>query len=147
MAASCGLSRATVSALESGKIQELGLGRVKTLGDFLGLEFSLSPLGVRTSPPPLPSKVLERFRRRYIWWKTPGIEPDEDRVVAQVLDIGTYEDVKELEAEVGRIRIKQVLTNARPGWFSPKSWEYWHLMLDLSPLDKIPPLPRRTDDI
>ena len=147
LAAACGLSRATVSALESGKVQELGFGRVKSLGDFLGLEFSFLPSSTRLTRLPLSSKVLKRLRKRYIWWKIPGIEPDEDRVIAQVLDIGTYEDIKAMEAEVGRIRMKQVLSDAQPGWFSPKSWEYWHLMLGLSPLDKNPPLPRRTDAI
>ena len=147
LASACGLSRATVNALESGKLHELGFGRINALGSFLGLGIALSPTPVQRSRLPASSKLLEQLRKRYIWWKTPGIEPDEDRIIAQVMDIGTYDDVKALEAEVGRIRIKQVLSEARPGWFSPRSWDYWHLTLGLSRVDDIPPQPGRADAI
>lgn len=147
LATACGLSRATVNALESGKVRELGFGRVSALGDFLGLEISFSPARAHRSRLPSPSPVLKRLRKRYIWWKTPGIEPDENRTIAQVMDIGTYEDVKALTAEVGRIRIKQVLSDARPGWFSSRSWDYWHLVLGLSKFDEIPPQPGSSDAI
>jgi hypothetical protein len=36
-----------------------------------------------------------------------------------------------------------VLQRAEAGWFSPRSWTYWHRKLDLAPADAIPPLPRR----
>ncbi len=147
LATACGLSRATVNALESGKIPELGFGRVNVLGDFLGLEISFSSAHAHPSRLPCSSKLLKRLRKRYIWWKTPGIEPDEDRIIAQVMDIGTYEDVKALEAEVGRMRIRQVLSAARPGWFSPRSWDYWHLTLGLAKFDEIPPQPERSDAV
>lgn len=147
LATACGLSRATVNALESGKVPELGFGRVNVLGDFLGLEISFSSARAHPSRLPCSSKVLKRLRKRYIWWKNPGIEPDEDRIIAQVMDIGTYEDVKALEAEVGRMRIRQVLSAARPGWFSARSWDYWHLTLGLAKLDEIPPQPERSDAI
>jgi len=145
LAAACGLSRATVNALEAGKVQELGFGRVAALFNFLGLELSFSRSPAHRSCLPSSSKVLKRLRKRYIWWKTPGSEPVEDRIIAQVMDIGTYEDVKALEAEVGRMKIRQVLTDARPGWFSARSWAYWHLLLGLSKFDEIPPQPRRDD--
>ena len=145
LAAACGLSRATVNALEAGKVHELGFGRVSALGNFLGLELSFSPSPAHRPRLPSSSKVLERLRKRYIWWKTPGGEPDVNRIIAQVMDIGTYEDVKVLEAEVGRIRIKQVLSDARPGWFSARSWAYWHLLLGLCKFDEIPPQPRSDD--
>jgi transcriptional regulator with XRE-family HTH domain len=145
LATACGLSRATVNALESGKTQELGFGRVNALGNFLGLEISLSPThSVRPRRPSL-SIVLKRLRKRYIWWRIPGMEPDAERIIAQVMDIGTYQDVKTLETEVGRIGMKQALSDAQPGWFSAKSWEYWHLMLGLSRVGEVPPQPRRYD--
>jgi len=145
LAAACGLSRATVNALESGKVQELGFGRVSALANFLGLELSLSPSHAHRQRLPSSSKILKRLRKRYIWWRTPGSEPDEDRIIAQVMDIGTYEDVRALEVEVGRIRIRQVLADARPGWFSARSWAYWHLLLGLCKFDEIPPQPRSED--
>ena len=147
LADACGLSRATINALEAGKVQELGFGRVNTLGKFLGLDYSFSPAHAQEVRIPSSSKVLEQLRKRYIWWKIPGIEPGEDRIIAQVMDIGNYGDVKALEAETGQIRMKQVLSDAQPGWFSPQSWHYWHLALGVSRLDKIPPLPRRSNAI
>lgn len=147
LAEACRLSRATINALEAGKVQELGFGRVSALGSFLGLAFSFSPARARKVHIPSSSRVLKQFRKRYIWWKIPGIEPSEDRIIAQVMDIGNYGDVKALEAETGRMRMRQVLSDAQPGWFSPQSWQYWHLTLGLSELDKIPPLPRRADAI
>lgn len=145
LAAACGLSRATVNGIESGKAHELGFGRVAALGGCLGLEVSVSPkrrymAGDRSS-----ARIFKQFQKRYIWWKTPGSEPDDDRIIAQVMDIGTYGDVKMLEHEVGRIRMRQVLSNAEPGWFSPKSWDFWRMVLGLSRPGLNSKPPRRTD--
>lgn len=88
--------------------------------------------------------ALRDFAARYIWWKS----PDEavawpDRVIAQVMDIGDYDDVQRLAALVGDDRLRQVLALAQPGWFSERSWGYWHLRLGAASLGALPPRPER----
>lgn len=146
LARQCGLSRATISAFESGKTQELGFRRINAIAQSVGLELTLVPT---THQPKTvgSSKLLEQLRKRYIWWEIPGSEPDESRVIAQVMELGTYEDVKAMEKKIGLPKMMQVLMEARPGWFSGKSWHYWHLRLGLSQMNHIPPLPRREHDI
>lgn len=149
LAAAAGLSRATISALESGKIQELGFTRINTLSRLLGMELKLRTLASAEAMPEiaLESALLQRLQKRYIWWKLPGIEPDPLRVIAQVMNLGTHADVKTLEMELGRMRMKQALTSAEPGWFSPQSWAFWHIALGLAVFDAIPPQPRREHDL
>lgn len=79
-----------------------------------------------------------------IWW-----QPAEqsvrhaERVSAQVMDIGEYESVLKLRRCLGDARLAQVLQRAEAGWFSPRSWTYWHRMLGATPTGPVPPLPRR----
>jgi hypothetical protein len=45
-------------------------------------------------------KILKRLATKYIWWKTPDEALQQpERVVAQVMDIGDYEDVQMLAAQ------------------------------------------------
>ena len=86
---------------------------------------------------------LRRFTK-YIWWNT----PDEamkypDRIIAQVMDRGTTEDVLELMKLVGKDRMRQVLMIAEPGMFDARSWSFWHYMLTDISLGQVPPLPQR----
>ena len=88
---------------------------------------------------------LERVAPRYIWWKTPVeamLHPD--RLIAQVMDLGTYEDVQELVRLVDSGRLREVLIHAEAGWFRPRSWSYWHYRLRLTePGADPPPMPAR----
>lgn len=144
LAIAAGLSRATISALELGKIQELGFTRVNVLSAYLGLELDCKMPAAR---PVLESSVLKRLEKRYIWWKLPGIQPEPLRVIAQVMTLGTHEDMKALEAEVGRMRLKEALLSAEPGWFTPQAWAFWHVVLDVASFDAIPPQLRRAHDL
>lgn len=54
-----------------------------------------------------------------------GAIHSQDRVVAQVMDIGTYEDILRLEAGLGRERLAEVMRHAEPGWISARSWDFW----------------------
>ena len=38
---------------------------------------------------------------------------------------------------------EDILSTAEPGWFSEKSWHYWHYALRLVAFGKVPELPRR----
>lgn len=93
----------------------------------------------------LPQENLLPFVKKYLWWWSPEA-PIEDihPLIAQVMDIGTFEDVQKLRQLAGDDALRQALKEARPGEFSPRSWEYWHLMLEVAELDHVPTLPVRT---
>jgi hypothetical protein len=88
--------------------------------------------------------TLLRFAQRYVWWKTPeeAVEMPE-RVVAQVMNIGDYDDVQALAAAVGDEYLRRVLVHAEAGQFNARSWVYWHYRLGLARLGEVPPLPKR----
>jgi hypothetical protein len=85
---------------------------------------------------------------RYIWWQS----PDEAlafprRLIAQVMDIGGFEDFLVLEKNFGVEAMREAVLHAEPGWFRPRSWHFWHYRLDLTPPGaEPPPLPVRTYD-
>ena len=68
---------------------------------------------------------LQYFAGKYIWWQKPtAVTDDPHRIIAQVMNLGTFEDVRALEAKVGTEVFKQALINAKPGEFSERSWNY-----------------------
>ena len=90
---------------------------------------------------------LQYFAGKYIWWQPPTVVAnDPHRNIAQVMDLGTFEDVRTLEAQVGIDAFKQTLIDARPGEFSERSWHYWHLTLGLAEIASVPPMPMRRFD-
>jgi hypothetical protein len=80
------------------------------------------------------------FARKYIWWQTP-----ESAVASphRIMNLGTFEDAQALLRTVGEAEFRQALMEARPGEFSERSWHYWHLVLGVTQLDAIPPMPVR----
>lgn len=90
-------------------------------------------------------QILEEFSGKYLWWTAPdGAPHDPRRVMAQVMELGTHEDAETLRAAVGDEALRAVLRAAEPGWFSEKSWHYWHYALGLAASGGVPPLPRRS---
>jgi len=85
------------------------------------------------------------FAAKYIWWKTEAeaIRKPE-RIVAQVMELGDYDDVQKLVEQFGNQFLIQVLSQAQPGVFSAKSWAYWHYRLGLAQFDHLPKLPKRS---
>lgn len=83
----------------------------------------------------------------YVWWKTPEEAlRHPDRVIAQVMNLGTAKDVDRLTATVGLDVLRHVLTHAQAGQFSPQQWAHWHIRLGLAQPGTVPPLPVRTFD-
>lgn len=82
---------------------------------------------------------------KYLWWKTPEeAVARPERLYAQVMDIGDYDDALRLVALVGDGTLRYVLTHAEPGQFNPRSWAYWHYRLGLvRPEEPVPEMPRR----
>ncbi|MCX7112697.1 MAG: hypothetical protein NTX45_21740 [Proteobacteria bacterium] len=83
---------------------------------------------------------LKPFAAKYIWWKTPdeAVERPE-RVIAQTMNIGDYDDLQALAEMLGDDRLRSVLTHAEAGWFDERSWAYWHYRLGLADADNDPP--------
>jgi len=88
--------------------------------------------------PPRPEALgcLRRLSSRYVWWKT----TDEamqfpDRVAAQVMNLGTFEDLTALIETVGEEHLRDVLRHAEAGQpdallallaLSPRTRGVWH---------------------
>ena len=84
------------------------------------------------------------YARKYIWWQPAETSvASTHRVIAQVMNIGTFEDVQTLLRQLGEAEFKQALSEARPGEYSERSWHYWHLVLGVSEPGAIPPMPIR----
>ena len=144
LAENSGLSRATLNGLEKGTVRELGFHKLDAILGILGLE--LAPTRARKGTGP--SHVLmKRMAQRYLWWQPPGVSmTDPRRVIAQVMDVGTLEDLQALAEAVGRNTLIGVLKQAQPGWFRPRSWAFWHTALGLATASRIPPIPSRRPD-
>lgn len=96
-----------------------------------------------TSPAEL-DNLLRPLAAQLIWWQPADVSlRNPDRVIAQVLDLGTFEAGQRLREVLGDRRLAQVLQRAEAGWFSPRSWNYWQQKLGLARSGAVPPLPRR----
>jgi len=74
-----------------------------------------------------------------------GMPPEEAlefpaRFLAQVMTLGTWDDVQVVRTAVGAEPLRKILLDAPPGVFDPRSWHYWHHVFEITP---VPPLPRR----
>ena len=89
--------------------------------------------------------VLEPYAARYIWWQQSHEAVKYPlRVVAQVMDIGAWDDVISLSGKIGWGPFRQALMAAEAGQLSPKSWHFWHYRLaGCQEESEIPPLPQR----
>ncbi len=92
-------------------------------------------------------EALAHLAAKYIWWKTPdeALETPE-RVLAQVMNIGDFDDVQQLASLVGMDALRNVIRHAQAGQFDHRSWAYWHYRLGLASVDQVPPMPQRRFD-
>lgn len=89
-------------------------------------------------------ETLKRLAAKYIWWKEPEAAIRQpERVVAQVMDIGDYDDVQTLAAQAGDDYLREILAHAEIGQFSGRSWFYWHYRLGLAAPGQVPAQPRK----
>jgi hypothetical protein len=90
------------------------------------------------------TELLLGLAKKYVWWKTPQESlAKPQRIIAQVMDLGEFEDVKEMAETLGDDQMRHAILHAEPGQFSERSWEYWHYRLGLAEPEKVPHLPRR----
>ena len=90
--------------------------------------------------------ILSVFAARYIWWKTVHDALGyPERILAQVMNLGTYEDLGRLLTAFTDEELRHILAQAEPGWFHERSWAFWHVRLEVIPINGTPPpLPQRT---
>jgi hypothetical protein len=89
-----------------------------------------------------PTPELLAVARRVIWFEEPERAlADPLQFLAHVMVIGTAEDLRALRGIVTKEDYREVLDNAPPGIFDPRSWAYWNLVCGRRPA---PPLPTRS---
>ena len=89
-----------------------------------------------------PSRVefLSNMSKKYIWWKTPEealVYPQS--VLAQIMNIGVWDDLCLLVCEYSKEELIEVLKNAEIGQFNPRSWHFWCYKL----IGYVSPMPQR----
>ena len=78
---------------------------------------------------------------KYVWWQVPRLTLADPRLlIAQLMTLGTLDDVRWLIDQVPADALRRVLRKPPVGIFNERSWRFWHLRLDCRP---IPPLPVR----
>lgn len=88
---------------------------------------------------------MRPFAVKYLWWKTPEAAlKSPRRIVAQIMDIGDYDDVQAIASRLGDDVLRATIAHAVAGEFSARSWHYWHYRLKLAKLDEVPNMPSRT---
>jgi len=87
---------------------------------------------------------LRELARRYNWWQAPDVALQfPARLVAHVMNLGTFADISELSRRLGDDCLRRVLENVEAGQLAPRSWHYWHYRLNNVEPGHIPPMPRR----
>ena len=87
------------------------------------------------------SPALLSVARRLIWWLPPEEALDErSHFLAQVMTLGTWDDVERVRREWGEDVFRDTLDHPPAGIFDRASWHYWHRRLGR---ETIQPLPKR----
>jgi hypothetical protein len=81
---------------------------------------------------------LTRLSRRYVWWLPE--EPPRALLLCQLMQLGTYDDVRSARRLFGDDAFREALRNAPPGVIDARSWNFWHLFFGIQP---VPPMPSR----
>ena len=100
--------------------------------------------GAAPRPAPLLNALggrAEAMAAKYVWWQEPRRTlSSPSLLVAQVMNLGTLEDVQWLLGRVCEDTLRRTLREAPAGIFNNRSWCFWHLRLGIRPT---PPLPER----
>lgn len=85
--------------------------------------------------------AVEQLAKKYVWWETPERAfRRRDLLLCQLMQLGTWDDVRLARRLFGDGAFKQALEHAPPGVLDAKSWNYWNLFYGFVP---VPPLPER----
>ncbi len=92
----------------------------------------------------LPADLAAELEAKYFWWESVGSVPRSDaRILAQAMDLASFEDIRRLETIVGVETLADFMQNTEPGWISERSWELWRGRLALATGRPIPQRPPR----
>lgn len=92
----------------------------------------------------LPADLAAELEAKYFWWESVGSAPRSDaRILAQAMDLASFEDIRRLETIVGVETLADFMHNMEPGWISERSWELWRGRLELATGRPIPQRPPR----
>ena len=104
---------------------------------------------IRIIPSPEQAAFVSELARPYLWWPSVGDALHGFvREVAQIMNLGRYEDILRLEAAVDGATLAAVMLEAQPGWFDARSWEFWRGRLSYrigAGLSEAPPQRRSAD--
>ena len=82
-----------------------------------------------------------KLARKYVWWQSPEETLADARLlVAQLMTVGTAEDVRWLLSVASSEDLRCVLRDPPVGIFNARSWSFWHVRLGF---DTVPYLPVR----
>jgi hypothetical protein len=71
--------------------------------------------------------------KKYVWWD--AVDPNGHtlaRMIAQIMRLGTYDDILRLEDIADPSVLADVMRNSAPGWFDDRSWDFWRGRLSRS---------------
>lgn len=88
-------------------------------------------------------EFLSHYASRYIWWKTEEESLSMPyRLIAQIMNIGTLEDMNAIAEHFGDDLLRSVIRRAEIGQFRERSWTYWNYRLGLADVGYMPPIPK-----
>ena len=80
--------------------------------------------------------------RKYVWWQpSEHTLADKRLLLAQVMTLGSVDDVRWLLSRVSEDSLRGVLRDPPAGVFNGRSWRYWHLRLGCDPVPELPARP------
>lgn len=98
-------------------------------------------------PIPMSATIaISHMAHKYLWWRAVAAEGHSvDRMVAQIMRFGSYDDIRKLESMLPPDVLATVMMESAPGWFDDRSWDFWRGRLSLSGVADIHEhRPRRT---
>ena len=73
----------------------------------------------------LPTGLAAELEKKYFWWEPVAGPRSEARILAQAMDLASFDDVRRLETMLGPHRLADAMLTAEAGWISERSWEFW----------------------
>jgi hypothetical protein len=84
---------------------------------------------------------LKGIARQLFWWQPPELAlANPRRFLAQVMTLGTWDEVQQVKDILGWDAFKDALLNAPAGVMDVRSWAYWHAFFGLPEAE----MPRRS---
>lgn len=82
------------------------------------------------------AEIIPQYVKPFLWsFDTEAIDllRDKERIITNVLNLGTEEALQWLFTMYSRHEIKEIIECPRPGEWNKKSLNYWAIMFDVSP--------------